>query len=96
MLVIDITLTFAIAGRVLWGKGVVFYLNVDLYVVRIPNYETPEPLTLMSKPCTDCVDTIKEFGIRRIYYTTGNNQWMCDSCQTISSDHVSYGRRRYD
>lgn len=40
----------------------------DMYVVRVSNES--DAILKLSKPCKNCVKTILEFGIKRVYYST--------------------------
>lgn len=64
--------------------------NVDIYIVRIAN-----DITLNSKPCAHCLINIKYLGIKRIFYTTGKDQWACQKYYEIENSHISYGRKYF-
>lgn len=64
--------------------------NVDIYVVRIS-----KEMTLNSKPCAHCLLNIKFLGIKRIFYTTGKDQWECHKHYEIENSHISYGRKYF-
>lgn len=44
-----------------------------------------------SKPCSHCIDTLKYYGIKKIYYTNDKCQIIKDNINTITTNHISEG-----
>ena len=56
-------------GGIFFKKGNVLKKNIDLYVIRIKNQ-----IDLgNARPCYNCVQLLKAVGIRRVYYSTGED-----------------------
>ena len=65
--------------------------KVNLIVIRIDKTNTLQ----MAKPCSHCLETIKQLNIiKNIYYSTGNNDEIkCEKITNIENIHVSRGNR---
>lgn len=48
-----------------------------------------------SRPCNHCVESLKMFGIRNIYYSNDHGQIIKERVITLEQTHVSGGQRRY-
>ena len=44
-----------------------------------------------SKPCQHCINTLKYYGIKKLYYTDDKCTIIKDNINTISTDHISEG-----
>ena len=44
-----------------------------------------------SKPCQHCINMLKYYGLKKIYYTDDKCQIIKENIQTIITDHVSEG-----
>ena len=44
-----------------------------------------------SKPCMNCIKHMKKLGINKIYYSTDDNDIMCEKIKYIKSEHESLG-----
>lgn len=70
-----------------------FYKNINfirkktkkliIYVIK-SNYGN-------SKPCQHCINTLKYYGIKKLYYTDDKCTIIKDNINTISTDHISEG-----
>ena len=61
----------------------------DLYVIRIMANETFG----MSQPCVSCTKMIKTAGIRRVYYSTNDNEIEYKYGKHINTYHRCYGEQ---
>ena len=61
--------------------------NISIIVIRLCP-KNPNKL-LMSKPCMDCIETLKLMNIKNICYSTGNpiNPFMVEKIKNIKSVH---------
>ena len=76
--------------------GVFYKVNkrvkkVNLLVIRIDKNNKLQ----MAKPCSHCLETIKQLNIiKNIYYSTGNgDEIKCEKITNIENIHVSRGNR---
>lgn len=69
------------------GSSVRRKKKLDLYVVRV-GQESP---TVLSRPCQHCTVVMKSFGIRRVFYSTGDptKPWKCESIQRMLQDKAN-------
>lgn len=44
-----------------------FFIGSDLFIVRLTESGLAD-----SRPCIDCLETLKRFKVRRVYYSTRN------------------------
>ena len=49
-----------------------------------------------SKPCCDCINTMKQMGIRRVYYSLDNGELVYEKVSEINSTHRSQMSRHLD
>jgi deoxycytidylate deaminase len=63
--------------------------NLKLIVIRINN----QGLLRGSKPCCHCLESLKMFGIKKIYYSTDEGKILKFSIDQINCNHFS-GRQR--
>ena len=54
--------------------GMDFCRHLDLAVARVTLDEKPT----MSKPCRVCQEIIERVGIRNVWYTDWNGEWICE------------------
>lgn len=60
-------------------------MNYDIMVVRINKYGT----TSNARPCNNCLNIMKQSGIRKVYYSVENNTIVCENVQNMISIHKS-------
>lgn len=86
----------------------VFYRKTDLYVIRISRLysntnthkSSPDEIPICyhnARPCIYCLQMLKLFGIRRVYYSTEmtSNQFTYDveNVSSMISSHISFAFR---
>lgn len=42
-----------------------------------------------SRPCADCLETMKQIGIRRVYYSSNSGEIICEKVSQMVSNHHS-------
>jgi len=60
----------------------------DMYIVRLKK-DTED--WAMSKPCRECWEVMHTLGIRKVYYTTAEETWMCEKVASMEITHRSSG-----
>jgi tRNA(Arg) A34 adenosine deaminase TadA len=64
--------------------------SIDLFVVKVNQKgELTE-----SRPCSNCVYTLKQAGIRRVYYSTSDGTVCVEKVEHMSSDYLCMGHTR--
>jgi deoxycytidylate deaminase len=48
-----------------------------------------------SKPCKHCLETLKKFNIKTVYYSTDEGKIEMERIRDCSTDHYSHGQKRY-
>ena len=69
--------------------------NSTLYVVRLMNDGT----TGYSKPCYHCIEILKQYGIKKVCYTTGDlysdhTAWKIERIDQIINPHITTGEKK--
>jgi hypothetical protein len=64
---------------------------LEILVIRVDK----DGLLKNSRPCNHCVESLKMFGIRNIYYSNDHGQIIKERVITLEQTHVSGGQRRY-
>jgi len=81
------------------GNNSIRRKKLDIYVAR--------DSMLNSKPCFHCIQVLKHFGIKRVYYSSKDNKtkdynketlivdnmYVCEKVDLINTDHISYGNK---
>lgn len=63
--------------------------NLDIIVIRINS-----KLELRnSKPCVHCLEKLKKYNIRKVYYSTQEGGLHSDYLSNITKDHISSGQK---
>jgi tRNA(Arg) A34 adenosine deaminase TadA len=69
------------------------YMNtkpVDILLVRVKFDNDRKNCSMaMSKPCTNCLEWLKIYQIRNIYYTNHTGDLICESAKEMLTDHQS-------
>jgi deoxycytidylate deaminase len=60
--------------------------NLDIIVIRFNH----SGCGLNSRPCYKCLDMMKDIGIGKVYYTTSNNDLICEHVKDMISIQSSY------
>jgi len=60
-----------------------------LWVTRLQNDMSCGIKTSVSKPCYYCTKILKEYGIKKVYYTLGDNEIECCKVENLESTHKS-------
>jgi hypothetical protein len=65
--------------------------DIDILLVRVKFIDKDRTKTIMamSKPCTNCLQWLKIYKIRNIYYTNHDGQLICENIKKMTSDHQS-------
>ena len=58
--------------------------SIDILVFRITSNGICN-----SKPCLDCIKSMKQFNIRKIYYSTDDGLLKCEKISQIENSHRS-------
>lgn len=68
-----------------------FLNNCSMWVVRISK---ADPYKLMySKPCMKCIEQMKKLGIKKVYYSTGNeDEIKVENVKDLNSNHMSFAQ----
>ena len=48
-----------------------------------------------SRPCNHCIQNLKMFGVKVVYYSNSQGEIVKESVSDIESEHVTGGQRRY-
>lgn len=67
--------------------------RVDLYVVRLGVDDKGQLEYRNARPCRHCLNLMKEYGVRRVYYTTGPNAYAMEKIETMTTEHESAALR---
>ena len=64
--------------------------KLNLIVIRInKNHELKN-----SRPCSNCLQFMKDVNINKVYYSTGNgSEIVCEKVRNMISHHVSFGNK---
>lgn len=65
------------------------YKKYDLLVIRINKSGN----ILCSKPCINCIHSIKEYNIDKVYYFDNEVNFCRESIKTLNNNHISHGNR---
>lgn len=60
------------------------FKKTDIMVLRISHNGIK-----FSKPCSDCIKTLKKFNIRGIYYSLDNGELVYEKISNIENNHKS-------
>ena len=60
--------------------------NLKIIVIRV----SPGKRLLNSKPCLNCTQTIREYGIKKVYYINEENELVCEKIDAIQSYHEKF------
>jgi DNA-binding XRE family transcriptional regulator/deoxycytidylate deaminase len=61
--------------------------NLKLVVVRINSSNSN---LLMSKPCVNCTNIIRDFGVKKIYYINEDQKLICENVDNLCSFHKQF------
>jgi sulfur relay (sulfurtransferase) DsrF/TusC family protein len=89
--------------RVVGGmRSIVFYVNqnivkkyralqkkMDMYVIRVNKKDE----LVNSKPCKSCIEVMRMFGIKNIYYSTEKGDLKKEKTTNIETDHLSIAHK---
>jgi cytidine deaminase len=64
--------------------------KISVYVCRLSK-ETEKLAN--SKPCQHCVQTLKSFGVARVFYTDDTGKWKNEKIENIKDPYMSLGNR---
>ncbi len=59
--------------------------KLDIYIAKSTHYN--------SKPCKDCLNMLRAFGIARIFYTLVPGQEIVEKTNNMKTEHISSGRK---
>jgi tRNA(Arg) A34 adenosine deaminase TadA len=63
--------------------------KVNLLVIRL----TMNGKLSDSHPCCMCVNMLKMYGVKRVYYSTPDGGLCCQKVKSLDDSHVSHGLR---
>jgi hypothetical protein len=69
-------------------------IAIELFVARV----TRQGEVRMAKPCSDCIRLLKStvpVHVERVHYTNENGEWITESLEHLSSNHVSMKKRLF-
>lgn len=65
--------------------------DLKLIVIRATHIkEEGREKLLLSKPCMNCTKTIREYGIRKVYYINENGELVCERISRIEMYHEQF------
>ena len=67
------------------------YKKIDIYVIRIGG----NGKIVNSEPCADCAAVLKDFNIKKIFYSNKEGNIISTKIQEYSTNHRSSGRRNF-
>jgi len=64
---------------------------MDMLIIRVGGDDTLRN----SKPCRHCLDTLRMFGVRRVYYSTNDGGITVCRTSEMETEHRTWGQRKY-
>jgi hypothetical protein len=68
-----------------------FQKKIDMYVIRLNNDDE----LMNSKPCHNCLNVMRIFGIKNIYYSVDGGELKKEKISELETDHYSIAHRNY-
>jgi deoxycytidylate deaminase len=62
---------------------------MDMYVIRVNKKDE----LVNSKPCKSCIEVMRMFGIKNIYYSTEKGDLKKEKTTNIETDHLSIAHK---
>lgn len=65
-----------------------------IYVVRIPRVNNKLEYLNYSKPCTDCMNILKSYGVKNVIYSDIDNNITISKTRELDCDYITKGNLR--
>ena len=71
--------------------------GMDIIIIRINNFKSNNNnnnINLkISRPCNNCIDTLRKFDIRKVYYSDQYGNIVCEKLIDMQKNHTSAGEK---
>lgn len=68
-------------------------INLDIIIIRI----SPKDSVLKnSRPCNHCIDTLRKFNIKRVYYSNEYGEIVCEKIEDMKKMHICSGDKFHE
>jgi len=69
--------------------------GMDIIIIRINNFKSNDNnINLkISRPCNNCIDTLRKFNIRKVYYSDQYGNIVCEKLIDMQKNHTSSGQK---
>lgn len=69
--------------------------GMDIIIIRITNvkYNDNNINLKISRPCDNCIDTLRKFDIRKVYYSDQYGNILCENLSDMQKNHTSSGQK---
>ena len=65
--------------------------GMDIIIIRINNYSSCK--LKISRPCDKCIDTLRKFHIRKVYYSDEYGNIVYENLKDMQKKHISSGNK---
>jgi tRNA(Arg) A34 adenosine deaminase TadA len=65
--------------------------GMDIIIIRINNYSSSK--LKISRPCNNCIDTLRKFDIRKVYYSDEYGNIVYENLKDMQKKHTSAGEK---
>lgn len=65
--------------------------GMDIIIIRINNYSSCK--LKISRPCNNCIDTLRKFDIRKVYYSDEYGNIVYENLKDMQKKHTSSGEK---
>jgi len=68
--------------------------GMDIIIIRIGGYSKSDKINLkISRPCNNCIDTLRKFDIRKVYYSDEYGNIVYENLKDMQKKHTSAGEK---
>lgn len=68
--------------------------GMDIIIIRIGAYSKSDKINLkISRPCNNCIDTLRKFDIRKVYYSDEYGNIVYENLKDMQKKHTSAGEK---
>lgn len=65
--------------------------GLDIIIIRVKKLANGELVLKNSRPCNNCIDKMKTYGIRKVYYSNDNGDIVYEFLESMPKIHISSG-----
>lgn len=65
-------------------------LNMDIIIIRI---SSKNHILKNSRPCNDCIDNLRKYNIRKVYYSNDFGEIVCEKIDEMKKIHFCSGTK---